>query len=66
VTAEEFDTWRQQVFKPFATENKDDHTAILKRLDSLNGFHNKLLGAAALIGFCTPLTVAIWAILATT
>jgi len=66
MTPEEFDLWREHVFQPFANENKDDHTAILKRLDSLNGFHNKLLGAAALIGFCTPAAIAIWAILATT
>ena len=65
MTNQDFNTWREQVFEPFVGENKADHLAILTRLTKLNGFHNMILGAGALIGFCTPAVIAIWAILAT-
>jgi len=65
MTEEEFDLWRQQVFNPFAEQNQKDHADILTRLTKLNGFHNMILGAGAVIGFCTPAVIAIWAILAT-
>ena len=65
MTDQDFNTWRVQTFEPFAGDNKQDHVDILKRLDKLNGFHNLILGAGALIGFCTPAGIAIWAILAT-
>jgi hypothetical protein len=63
---DDFGAWKQQVFKPFADENTSEHAAILDRLDKLNGFHNMILGAGAIIGFCTPAGIAIWAIIAAT
>jgi len=43
-------------------ENAEAHKAILVRLDSLNGWRNKVMGVLAVIGFAAPLSVAIWAI----
>jgi hypothetical protein len=42
--------------------NEDAHKLILKRLDNLNGFRNKVQGVLAVIGFAAPIAVMIWAL----
>jgi len=46
-------------------ELRTELAPIIVRLDKLNGWRNKLLGAGALFGFATPLLIAVWAILQT-
>ena len=58
-----FETWRQQVFGPFCQTNTDEHRTIIERLDSLNGWRNRVLGAAAFVGVLIPAVAVAWAIL---
>ena len=42
--------------------NEKDHATIIIRLDSLNGWRNKILGVMALMGVAAPLALGAWAI----
>ena len=44
---------------------QDELKPVIARLDNLNGWRNKLLGAGALFGFATPLLIAVWVIVQT-
>lgn len=54
-----FETWKNEVFDPFCKGNADAHDAIFTRLDRLNGWRNKLLGMALLLGFAGPVLTAL-------
>jgi hypothetical protein len=43
-------------------ENARAHEKIIERLDSLNGFKNKIMGICAVMVFSAPTAVAVWAL----
>lgn len=46
--------------------NEKAHKEIIDRLDSLNGWKNKVMGIMSVIGFSAPIGVAIWALVTRT
>lgn len=53
------DRWTRDVFLPYCERSDARFEAVLKRLDRLNGWRNKLIGGAAVLGFGTPVIVGV-------
>ena len=54
------DRWTRDVFLPYCERSNERFESVLKRLDRLNGWRNKLIGGAAVLGFSTPVIVAVF------
>ena len=59
-----FETWQREVYGPDCSRNREQHDEILNRLKLLNGWHNKILGAMAVLGAMVPVAATIAAIVA--
>jgi len=53
-----FEDFRHDLFEPMCERNDKAHDAIFERLDKLNGWRNRMLGALALVAVVAPSAVA--------